>query len=65
MISLVPHSTDTFINIHKKNKSEKVFQMSFITALEDIQLREITSNFGLVMTLIYMLYILLHSKLLE
>lgn len=38
--------------------------MSFITALEDTQLREITSNFGLVMTSIYMLYILLHSKLL-
>lgn len=38
--------------------------MSFITTLEDTQLREITSNFGLVKTSIYMLYILLHSKLL-
>lgn len=38
--------------------------MSFLTALEDTQLREIMSNFDLVMTSIYMLYVLFHSKLL-
>lgn len=58
IISHIPHSTDTFINLHRrKNETEKDFQMSFLPTVKHTQLTEIMCNFGLVMMSIYTLYI--------